>query len=75
MYLSDNTTTIGDYVFLNCTHLAYIKIPSTTTTIGEHAFENCTNLTDIYIRQPEGSISGAPWGAPNATVHWNYSGQ
>ena len=39
--------------------------------MSSSAFAKCPNLTDIYIDKPEGDVSNAPWGATNATVHWN----
>lgn len=46
-----------------------INIPSTIQSIGNNAFEN-TKITTINIDKPANSISGAPWGATNATVNW-----
>lgn len=47
----------------------YIRIGNAITTIsGSSALKG---FKDIYIDKPEGSISGAPWGAANATIHWN----
>lgn len=56
--------------FNNCTSLASITIPNSVTGIGSNAFTNCTTLTSITINKSAGSISGAPWGAPNATIQW-----
>ena len=36
-------------------------------------FWNCPNLTDIYVPWSEGEVEGAPWGANNATIHYNYT--
>ena len=67
--------TIGDYAFGYCSGLTTITIPSTVTYISStlwSAFEGCTDLTDIYLPgHAEGSLAGAPWGAVNATIHWN----
>ena len=40
-------------------------------SISNTAFAGCTNLETITINKSEGSVSGAPWGATNATVVWN----
>ena len=40
--------------------------------IPEELFEECTNLTDIYVPWAEGTVNNAPWGATNATVHYNH---
>lgn len=46
--------------------LKEVKIPSTITSdgINVHMFENSPLLEKIIINKPEGSITGAPWGAP-----------
>ena len=68
--ISDSVTSIGEYAFKDCTSLTSITIPNSVTSIGNWAFDECTSLTDITVNKPQGSISGAPWGAPNATVTW-----
>lgn len=68
--LSEGVTTIESNAFSSCTGLTSIEIPSTVTSIGNYAFNSCTNLTAITINKAEGSITGAPWGATNATVTW-----
>ena len=42
--------------------------PSMTSS----AFGSCTNLKDVYCNFAEGEVANAPWGATNATVHYNY---
>ena len=58
---------IGTYAFYGCTALEAIEIPGSCVTIEENAFEGCTSLESITIDKPEGSISGAPWGAEQTT--------
>lgn len=55
--------------FTSCISLVSIDIPSSVTAIA-NVFTFCENLTTITVHKPTGSISGAPWGAPNATVVW-----
>ena len=62
---------IQDYAFLNCSSLTSIEIPSSVNRIISSSFSGCSNLATITINKPQDSISGAPWGAPNATVIWN----
>ena len=70
--LPNNLTYMGNYCFYGCSNLKTITIPSSVTTIGGTSmFSDCTNLETIIINKPENSISGAPWGAPNAKVIWN----
>lgn len=68
--LPDALTDIYRNAFAACTSLSSIEIPSAVSSIGTNAFAQCTSLTEITINKPENSISGAPWGAPNATVVW-----
>lgn len=65
----ENVQTIYMRAFRN-TPMTTINLPSSLTSIQGNIFTNCTALTLITIDKPEGSISGAPWGAPNATVVW-----
>lgn len=48
-----------------------IKLPSGMTNISNTAFNNCPNIIDIYCGFAEGAIANAPWGATNATIHYN----
>ena len=45
--LPDGVTSIGDYVFYNCTNLNSVVIP--TCWIGNYMFANCKRLTNITI--------------------------
>ena len=71
--LPDGVTSIGDYTFYGCTSLTSITFKGTPTTIDSTAFNGCTNLTDIKVPWAEGAVSGAPWGATNATITYNYT--
>lgn len=62
--------TIGYQCFAKDFHLETVEIGSNINRIREDAFEDCDRLTTITINKAEGSITGAPWGAPNATVVW-----
>lgn len=71
----EGVKTIGDVVFSGCSELESITISSSVTSISEYIFSGCNKLTTINIRKPEDSILYAPWGAPNAEVVWNYTGE
>lgn len=68
--IPSSVTSIGSSAFYQCSSLQSIEIPSSVTSIGSSCFSYCNNLSTITINQAEGSISGAPWGAPSATVVW-----
>ena len=61
--------------FLNCPSLESITIPSSVESIHLECFgyswDSNTTLQTITINKPTDSISGAPWGAANATIVWN----
>lgn len=60
---------IGIHSFRNCSKLRSIDIPSNVISINTQAF-NGSGLTQITIHKAQDSISGAPWGATNATITW-----
>ena len=71
--LPAGVTSIGDGAFSDCTSLTSITFKGTPTTIAANAFNSCTNLTDIKVPWAKGAVSGAPWGATNATITYNYT--
>lgn len=66
-----NLQTIGNSAFLTCTALTEVTLPATITNIHTNAFSGCTNLLNIYVPWAEGAVANAPWGATNATIHYN----
>ena len=42
-----------------------------SVSFQQNMFNGCSSCTDIYVPWSEGEVSGAPWGANNATVHYN----
>ena len=73
--LPSGLTSIVSYAFQNCTGLTSITFESTPTSIGSYAFDGCTNLTSIKVPWAEGVVANAPWGAKNATITYNYTGE
>lgn len=66
-----NLTTINNYAFRNCTGLTSFNLYKKAISIHAGAFTGCTNLLDIYVPWSEGEVANAPWGATNATIHYN----
>ena len=62
---------IGIYTFWDCTKLKRVRITGNVSYIENAAFGSCPLLTDIYVTWAEGAVAGAPWGATNATIHYN----
>lgn len=55
---------------------SFVVIPSNITAIHKNMFKNWEgNLTDIFCMFAEGTVSGAPWGAPSTTkIHYMVEG-
>lgn len=51
------------------TNLSYVYIPASVTKIGSAAFVDVGGIIDCGFA--EGAVSGAPWGATNATIRYN----
>ena len=67
--------TIADYAFEKCNGLTSITFKGTPTSISTFAFFNCNNIKTINVPWAEGEVAGAPWGAANATINYNYTGE
>ncbi len=53
--IPDGVTSVGSYVFYDCSSLASIILPSGLTSIGYSMFRNCSSLAEITV--PVGVIS------------------
>ena len=71
--IPESVTSIGDFAFLG-NKFTSITIPASVTSIGEGTFKYCHNLATINVPWAEGTVAGAPWGAPNAQLTINYQG-
>ena len=70
--LPSGITSIGSTAFCGCTSLTSLTFKGTPDSIGSDAFKNCTNLVDIKVPWSDGAVAGAPWGATNATITYDY---
>lgn len=64
-------STILNYAFDSCTGLTKIVLPSSITQMASEVFRGCNKITDIYVPWSNGKVANAPWGATNATVHYD----
>ena len=72
--LPSGVTDISYSAFGYCTGLTELTFMGTPTRIAPDAFDGCENLTTINVPWAEGAVANAPWGATNATIHYNYTG-
>lgn len=72
--LPEGITSIGNMAFYDCTGLTSLTFKGTPSAIESSAFTGCTNLTTLNVPWAEGAVAGAPWGATNATINYNYKG-
>lgn len=73
--IGNSVTSIDSSAFEDCYNLESIDIPSSVTSIGANAFKMTSGseskLQTITVHATEGSITGAPWGAPSGcTIVW-----
>lgn len=73
--IHDGINSLGSYSFDSCKNLIEVTFEGTPTIIKETAFRYCSNLTTINVPWAEGAVSGAPWGATNATINYGYTGE
>lgn len=71
---SDTITTINAGAFKTNTSLETFKIYNKLTTFSTQTFgANLQKAFDLYVPWAEGEVSGAPWGAPLVTIHYNWT--
>jgi hypothetical protein len=63
--------TIGLDAFYNNSNLTEIRFKGTPTSLNSRTFQSCNNIKNIYVPWAEGAVANAPWGATNATIHYN----
>lgn len=74
--LPAGVTSIGHSSFQNCKGIKKVTFEGIPTgMISSSAFTGCTNLTVINVPWAEGAVPNAPWGATNATINYNYTGE
>lgn len=74
MEMPSGLTAIKGMTFMNCKGLKNITFKSKLTTIDSDVFSGCTNLLTINVPWGEGEVANSPWGATNATINYNFTG-
>ncbi len=73
--LPESVAYIIDFAFGGCSSLKEVIFKSTPTSIETRVFLSSFALTSIKVPWSEGAVSGAPWGATNATITYDYKGE
>lgn len=68
--LPNTLTQVGSYAFRSCSSLTTARFHAKPIELF-NTFYSCSKLKDIYVPWAEGEVADAPWGATNATVHYN----
>lgn len=71
--IPDGVAIIYDYAFRNCRGLQTVVLPASIEYMGDDPFDGCARIENIYCGFSEGAVSGAPWGATNATIIYDYT--
>ena len=66
-----NVEQIGQKAFYICELLSTVYLGDKVQEIDTTAFQGCPELKNLYVPWAEGEIPGAPWGARQATIHYN----
>lgn len=66
--------TVKPRSFYQCEDLQRVTFQGTPSEIASSAFDACLALKEIRVPWAEGAVAGAPWGATNATIIYNYTG-
>ena len=60
--------------FSSCTGLEEVTFTAVPQAISSTAFFGCTGIKTLRVPWSQGDIGGAPWGAENATIIYDYKG-
>lgn len=69
--LNASIESLSNYTFRSCAFNSIKFLGTPTGSVGSNAFSECVMIKDIYVPWSEGEVANAPWGAINATIHYN----
>lgn len=69
--IPQGVSSIERSAFNGCIGITDLTFKGIPTSIYSNSFRGCTNLLNIYVPWSEGEVANAPWGATNATIHYN----
>ena len=61
--------------FSACSGLTEVTFTSTPAKLLSNTFGQCKNILTIRVPWSQDEIAGAPWGATNATILYDYTGE
>lgn len=73
--LPSNLKILGNDVFKYSKNLQTVTFRGTPQEVDVGAFNDCSSLTTVNVPWSEGAVANAPWGATNATINYNYTGE
>jgi hypothetical protein len=71
--IPEKVKTIEANAFYGCHGLTALTFEGTPESIASDAFSGCSNIKTINVPWSEGAVAGAPWGATNANIVYNYN--
>ena len=74
MKLHSGIKSLNDSCFQSCSAMSTVTFEGKPSSIASTAFRYCANIKTINVPWGSGEVSGAPWGATNATINYNYTG-
>ena len=76
MSIHSGINTINSAAFGKCGGLTSVTFEGKPSgSMAKNIFQGCINLTEIKVPWAEGAVANAPWGATNATITYNYTGE
>ena len=76
MSIHSGINTIDPAAFGKCGGLTSVTFEGKPSgNMAKNIFQGCINLTEIKVPWAEGAVANAPWGATNATITYNYTGE
>ena len=76
MSIHSGINTINSGAFGKCGGLTSVTFEGKPSgSMAKNIFQGCINLTEIKVPWAEGAVANAPWGATNATITYNYTGE
>lgn len=69
--IGENVQAVEANAIAKCPKLTFVAFKAKPNTLSSNAFFQNTQKMDIYVPWAENEVENAPWGATNATIHYN----